>query len=412
MKISFKNDEPLTATAKGAFVALLGMTGESQSTDKFDSYIGWLKQFGPIWVTVDSDDSSQISPHAKVLIGYNGDGTEQNSQFVFYDPTKSGEQTETFADFLKEFNALVNNSSATNFIQVVHFDNEIVGEGKGNSDYLRLIHTSSWRQNNVAKNAVQKLNDYRASVTVPSWSINKDDLFNNLVDIVSDPQVIYQGGLNLCGPAIFFRLWIEFDPDAFVEFAVRLFQNGQSKIGNLDIVPNTSLLNKDYSTVSQFNCKPAEWMIMSALRDSENIIIEYDGDDSGLGLDAMTRPSEIVNWLEFTGLYSNVSSLINSTILGTNFNVSQINDIFDKYGDKVDIILIIDAGVLPNVHTGVPLPEHYILLTSGFRYDKNETFGSSYGFDYWTWGKDYSDGEINSVQFLVKVFDVIIGIRN
>jgi hypothetical protein len=126
----FTNDQVMIASEKEDFIETLGMVGEIGNKFTFGAYVGWLNKYGPVWVTVDSDTTNEVSPHAKILIGYDGDGTEQNSQLVFLDPAVGGEQRESFREFLKEFEELVSDStSGQAFIQVAHFGKEIEGEG-------------------------------------------------------------------------------------------------------------------------------------------------------------------------------------------------------------------------------------------------------------------------------------------
>lgn len=130
----YTQNQSLLASEKGEFITSLGMIDEPPASYTFDTYIEWLKQFGPIWVTVDSNENTnQINPHARILVGYDGDGTEQNSQLVFLDPAVSGEQKVTFTEFLEEYEQMVTDNPDDLFIQIVHFKNEIVGEGAGST---------------------------------------------------------------------------------------------------------------------------------------------------------------------------------------------------------------------------------------------------------------------------------------
>lgn len=146
----YQNNLSLLSAEKIEFIEALGMVGEPPASYTFSTYIGWLKTYGPLWVTVDSNTTAGFSPHAKVLIGYNGDGTEQNSKFVFLDPAVNGEQSETFAKFLEEYEQMVTDNPGDLFIQIVHFKNAIaIGEGGSsptvdlktkNSPFLRTFN--------------------------------------------------------------------------------------------------------------------------------------------------------------------------------------------------------------------------------------------------------------------------------
>ncbi|MBF9255160.1 N-acetylmuramoyl-L-alanine amidase [Pontibacter sp. 172403-2] len=132
----YNNNQPLLPSEKMDFVDALGMTGEPPASYTFDTYVGWMKTYGPLWITVDSDSSTDISAHAKILIGYDGDGTEANSRFVFLDPSTVGEQRQTFAEFLEEYEQTARDNPGDLFIQIVHFKDEIIGEGNAASRSL------------------------------------------------------------------------------------------------------------------------------------------------------------------------------------------------------------------------------------------------------------------------------------
>ena len=129
----YNNNQTLLPSEKMDFVDALGMMGEPPASYPFETYLSWMKSYGPLWITVDSDTSTDIAAHAKILIGYDGDGIEANSRFVFMDPSKEGEQSETFAEFLEEFEQTARDNPGQLFTQVVHFKDAIIGEGNAAS---------------------------------------------------------------------------------------------------------------------------------------------------------------------------------------------------------------------------------------------------------------------------------------
>jgi Papain-like cysteine protease AvrRpt2/Tectonin domain len=136
--LKYTNNELLLVAEKDDFIAALAMVSEPPASYTFDTYIGWLEQYGPLWITIDSDTTTdKISPHAIILIGYDGDGTEQNSKFVFYDPSKTGEQTESFAEFDAKYGQMASDNPGTLMTQIVHFKDSIFGEG-GSSSTVKL----------------------------------------------------------------------------------------------------------------------------------------------------------------------------------------------------------------------------------------------------------------------------------
>jgi hypothetical protein len=119
---------------------------------------------------------------------------------------------------------------------------------------------------------------------VSPWQLDQNTVVRRLEALVRNPSLIHQGDANLCGPAVFFRLWIERDALAFVTYAHGLFRNGRGKIGNIEVVPRNDLVKLDYSTVwsdpavdqsAVDQCPMADWMTMSALRRSERDWLPY-----------------------------------------------------------------------------------------------------------------------------------------
>lgn len=400
----YENNQPLLPSEKADFVAALGMTGEPPATYPFEKFITWMKAYGPLWITIDSDTTTDLSAHAKVLIGYDGDGSEANSRLVFLDPAKSGEQSETFAEFQAEFEQAAQDNPGQLFTQVVHFKDAIVGEGHAAGDhFVRLTYGKQWRANNIAKDALARLAHYRSSVTNSAWQINKNDLFNRLDEIIQEPSKIYQGSVGYCGPAAFFRIWVEIEPTAFLEFAVKLFETGQSNIGSKIIQPNSSLLTTPYTAVLGFGSQTipvAEWMIMSALVNTpvaaSGEILEDDG----------TTTSDVEGYLRATNLYKSVDD---ADEWGAS-DKDTVNEQLRTKGKQTDIIIAVDSELIKTMNLGLwPGTNHWILLTSSF-YENPGDDDFDY-FDYWCWGREFMNQSVNWGQFTWHIGDIITAER-
>jgi hypothetical protein len=133
----FNNDEPLLASEKEDFIAVLSMVGEDpEKSDKFtlSTYMEMLAEYGPLWITTDSSDDEKFSPHARILIGYSGGGKEEDTDLIFLDPSSKdeGEITQNYVKFFKSVKQLrIDNPTDTSFIAVVHFKNKkLIGEGR------------------------------------------------------------------------------------------------------------------------------------------------------------------------------------------------------------------------------------------------------------------------------------------
>lgn len=140
----YRSNLPLFANEKPEFIGLLGMVGEDGVGLTLKTLIDWLKTYGALWVTVDSDSTEGISIHAKIIFGFDGNGNEESTKLIYLDPAQSGEKKEFFTDFISEFNELVNsNPNADSFIQVVHFNETLTGEiGEGAANHASIINAN------------------------------------------------------------------------------------------------------------------------------------------------------------------------------------------------------------------------------------------------------------------------------
>ncbi len=150
----------------------------------------------------------------------------------------------------------------------------------------------------------------RARGTGPWTGLDRADVQARLGELLTVPDLLTQGGLNLSGPAAFARSWIRRDPRAFAAFTLQLYDTGRSSIGDHEVEPAA-----DACPVSDHRALRAEfgravppsadWMVLSALRDAENAVFDYRG-DPGDDISALSMPGTLVEWLEATERWSRV----------------------------------------------------------------------------------------------------------
>jgi hypothetical protein len=165
--------------------------------------------------------------------------------------------------------------------------------------------------------AAQTVDTFAVKTHAGAWpSLDRATVASRLKDLISDPRSLDQATLNLCGPAALFMEWIGRDPKAFATFATTLFDTGTASMGSLDIKPDSELVNADYNTlVSQGSGDPpaqADWMILGALRNAHQVFWQpsWVGDPKQ-ELAALTRPEELTDWFNATGIFSKVSNEAN-----------------------------------------------------------------------------------------------------
>jgi hypothetical protein len=255
--------------------------------------------------------------------------------------------------------------------------------------------------------ALNAIDLFESSTIDTSWKLDRLTVADRLRKIIQDPLLINQGSINVCGPAATFVLWCKNDPLAYAQYTINLFETGEAKIGSISVKPGSDLINQDYGVVAlRMNnnpCPQAEWMAMSALRDSSNAVLDFEGtpeeDVSGI-----TTPSEITDWLTATDSYS---SVLNEG----NFVVNAGLDHAQKLQPSLqeDVIILINANMLPQSVNSPFLdlsrffPNHFIILLSSINVN-----GSSVRFSCWTWGKSFLDLVIDKDKFEDNYFGAVI----
>jgi hypothetical protein len=182
--------------------------------------------------------------------------------------------------------------------------------------YSSDIRASDAKRVSDVSTASQLLDDFAAQTDASAWtSLDRETVASRLKDLINNPRLLDQASLNLCGPAALFMEWIGRDPEAFSTFAATLFNTGEASLGSLDIKPDEDLVSANYSDLTSKTSNPpaqADWMILSALRNAHQVFWQpsWTGDPKQ-ELAALTRPEELTDWFNATGIFSKVSNEAN-----------------------------------------------------------------------------------------------------
>jgi hypothetical protein len=227
--------------------------------------------------------------------------------------------------------------------------------------------------------AVAKITQFKGRTGSGAWTkLDRAAVADRLIELVNDPDKLNQGSLGVCGAAAFFNVWIEADPLAFVAYATSLYDTGQGMIGSLEVEAGSDLRGQDYAVLRPKlnpDVPPADWMVMSALRDSENFIFDFEGtpqEDFSGG----TSGGEIASWLRATQLFSRVSD-DTAPILGE--DLAQAKTLNPTANRKV--ILFIDTNMVDTTRAKGK-SKHFVNLRSKV----SQLANGNVDFTYWTWG--------------------------
>lgn len=209
-----------------------------------------------------------------------------------------------------------------------------------------------------------------------SWPhLDEKIVMSRLDDLKRNPNLVNQGSLGLCGEAAFFRHVLQRRPTLFVHAAKLLFAEGWGFVNNLVIHPDSDLRNADYSAiVAAFPTKvippQADWMVLSALCDTENLILDFEGTPAENYADG-TYFFQMSKWYQKSQLYTLVTK----------------DEDDDLIHIKTSVLKTANNHIVLNIRTAMIQPgsigRHFITLESPFLIDEQN---DSVSFDYWTWG--------------------------
>ena len=192
-------------------------------------------------------------------------------------------------------------------------------------------------------------------------------------DLIANPNLFNQGALGLCTSAAFFHHVLQRKGPQFQSFANARFGAGVGYVGELKVSPGSDLRNVDYAALlTKFPSLPpqADWMVMSALRDSANWFFDFEGapdENSAMA----TSAKELSGWYESTGFYTGVS-------FSDSTGIPAVKAIKKTASNHIALWITADL-VAPGSNT-----THMITLETPFVINE---VADSIIFDYWTWGQ-------------------------
>lgn len=255
-----------------------------------------------------------------------------------------------------------------------------------------------------------------------AWNLDRGATLGRLRDLLNKPDLLNQRGLNVCGPAIFFRLWLTRDPVGVASFACNLLKGGSGNIGTVVVKAGNNLLLQDYSQIRttadgaaghKVTPDSADWMLLSALRDSENILFDYLGEPGTVAdrTAGATLPSTVQGWLASTNVYSLVVNETNLVLPADKQHLLELTA-----APNVDLVLMVNTAAASGIATGpippgwpppqagaFPLPDHYISMMGQFTQSDDQLWVN---MNFWSWGENQT-GWQGSDLFFNNYFGVV-----
>ncbi len=139
--------------------------------------------------------------------------------------------------------------------------------------------------------------------STPVWSkIKRKDVAEQLEVRINKPWKINQGPSSFCGPAsVLFEL-ARHMPKRYVAMVIALYEKGSWDSADGLLKAPKKLLDKRipvkiYDNGKERSTPPADWIALTSMRDSANIVFELDEpDDAESSIQAGALPGEVAAW--------------------------------------------------------------------------------------------------------------------
>jgi len=225
-------------------------------------------------------------------------------------------------------------------------------------------------------------------------SISKNDFIDKLKERIDDPSTINQGATSLCGPAVVMYCWLNKRPDLYAQYVINVYETGMGKMGGLSVKPGEDCRNYNPATI-----RGVDWVALAALRDSENVFLDYDEESDQVS--GITYPGEIEKWFNNIGF----RVLENDTSLLMREGYTVLKKAAGHFVQGRSVCLLVNKWFLDGDGVKVAA-NHWVVMTSEPTVDGISIssvpgeigfLDKSIDFDVYTWGKQ-GTGSINKIR--------------
>ena len=192
---------------------------------------------------------------------------------------------------------------------------------------------------------------------------------------VYHPERINQADLGVCGPAAALHALSERDPRAYARLVIQIFETGTAagKKVNKTLRSNTPMKGQAH----------ADWMVLSAMQDVTNDVLEYHGrPDSGdfFSLSREGAPDTGVKYLleKFSGCVATTTYSCNWW--GVKDQTEKVNKLLADHGSDVVVVMFVASKIMTDENAKGD-QDHFIRLLKPVRWGAD-----SVEADVFTWG--------------------------
>lgn len=151
----FTANQGLSSSEKPTFLAAAGLMAEPPMGYTIEGWLQLLRTYGPLWVTTDEDPTENFAIHARIVVGIDGDGTPDGTNFSIVDPATASEYTETVSVFNQKFESEARANQPLR-IQVVHWPagaQSSTGAGSATQSYRMQLRSPARRTTRAFEDA-------------------------------------------------------------------------------------------------------------------------------------------------------------------------------------------------------------------------------------------------------------------
>lgn len=246
----------------------------------------------------------------------------------------------------------------------------------------------------------QEITLFEQSTSAGKWShIPKAELIADIRKTIANPFNVQQVNTPLCGPAAIVFELVRKQPKRYVQICRQLWETGKFQARTETIEPSDTLLNSSVKGEGN-KISLADWMLMTALRDTANLIFDVDS-NSGNFVMGLALPGEMRGWtFELLG-YDTVDFI--STYTFGEIDAMQTAQKLWVAGGVA--FLMIDADLLHNKAAGI-IPNHWIVFLGGLTLNN---ISDELNFQCYSWGNTFSVSKKQD-DFEDYLFGVVTGI--
>ncbi|MBD2041864.1 hypothetical protein [Microcoleus sp. FACHB-672] len=245
-----------------------------------------------------------------------------------------------------------------------------------------VLNNSQVPDLNLVEPALQALTKFENSKVAGVWSgLEQQKVIEQMRARITNPFNINQGRQPFCGPAAVLFELVRKHPSRYVEICSNLFQIGgfhaQSKW-----IPTSDSLRENRG---ELQMDEADWMVLSTLRESENILfaVEPDAPDIIRNLSGMTKSWEMKGWVAEVLGYREVK-YHHAFVMGDFDAMREAAEVLDAGG--VAFALVNSDGLLTDKQPMMPYPSHWIALVGNISMPSNP-INENISFDIYTWAR-------------------------